>query len=186
MPDYNIENMKILVVEQNALFAEAISTLLRELGVRDILIATTIEDAYDIFKSEPLDLVFCDWSPGLDALHFMHMVRNHQSDTNPFVPVIVLSAYSDLDQLKQAVNAGISDFLTKPLNPRKVYQRIKKAIESPTFFVRSGVYFGPCRRHVGIFDDDQYGLDQTGSDDPGKERRIREISIKDDGMRYMR
>jgi len=182
MVDYNIQNLKILVVEQNGLSAEAISALLRELGVREIFVASSVNDAFKLFETESVDLVFCDWSPNLDGIHFLDKVRNGKDRTNPYLPVILLSAYSDLEQLKEAINAGISDFVTKPFSARRLYTRIKKAIELPITYVRSGGYFGPCRRRSS--DGRILNRDKFISPYEGQERRVRTIPIGDNPYAY--
>lgn len=182
MVDYNIQNLTILVVEQNCLSAEAITKLLHELGVRDVFSASSVDDAFDIFENETIDLVFCDWSPSLDGIRFLDMIRNDEKRTNPYLPVILLSAYSDLEQLKEAINAGISDFVTKPYSARRLYTRIKKAIELPNFYVRSGLYFGPCRRHNS--EGRRSARDNLIAPYDGQERRIRAIAIADEPYDY--
>ncbi len=177
MANYNIKNLKILVVEQNSLSAAALIKMLHELGVREVFAAASVDDGFKIFKNQQLDLVFSDWSPGVDGIRFLDMVRNDRMKTNPFIPVIILSAYSDTKQLTQAINAGINNFLSKPLSARGIYKQIKRTIEIPNFFVRSGHYFGPCRRHMTT----NY---RSSAAFEGQERRVRTIPMGDESLTY--
>lgn len=182
MPNYNLEKLDVLVLEQNPLSSDAIQLLMRRLGVKDVKCAQEVDTAFEIFQQHPIDLVICDWSPTVDGIEFLHMVRNDSSRTNPYIPVILLTAFSEPDHLKKAVNAGINEFISKPFTPRRIYRRIKKVIEVPHFFVRSGVYFGPCRRHMKIAH--HHNQNEKNADYIGDERRIRAINMDDDSWAY--
>ncbi|NQV99076.1 MAG: response regulator [Rhodospirillales bacterium] len=182
MPNYNLKNVKILVIEQNSLTLEALIALLQGLGVGHVQSASTINGALEILKQGTLDLVISDWSPGIDGILFLDRVRNDTSNPNPFIPVIFLTAYSDNKQIKKAINAGINDFIAKPFSARHIYKRIIKVIEVPHFFIRSGVYFGPCRRHVLI--DNYHNENQRRTSYGGAERRLSAIHMEDDSLPY--
>jgi len=182
MTIYNLKNVHILVIERNPLMREAIALLLKGLGVRHLRSASTGDEAFGLFRKLPIDLVISDWSPTTDALQFLEMVRNDTSKTNPFIPILVLTAYSDPDQLQKAIAAGINDFMSKPFVARDIYKRIHKMIEIPNFYVRSGVYFGPCRRHLML---DEYHARFKGmAPYRGSERRLRTIPMEDDSLAY--
>ena len=182
MTNYNLKNIQILVIERNPLMLEAVALLLKGLGVCHVVTASTVDDGFAKFREQPLDLVISDWSPTTDALKFLEMVRNDSSKTNPFIPILVLTAYSDRDQLQTAVAAGINDFISKPFAARDIYKRIQKMIEIPNFYVRSGVYFGPCRRHLML---DEYHARFRGlTAYNGSERRLRAIHMADDSLAY--
>ena len=65
----------------------------------------------------------------------------------------MLTGYTRVDQVRQARDAGVNEFLAKPVSVRAILSRLISVIEHPRPFVRTKSYFGPCRRRRG---DDEY------------------------------
>jgi len=62
------------------------------------------------------------------------------------IPIIMLTGHATLRRVAEARDAGVSEFLTKPLTARAVIGRIGQVVEHPRSFVRTDDYFGPDRR----------------------------------------
>jgi DNA-binding response OmpR family regulator len=62
------------------------------------------------------------------------------------VPIIMLTGYSEKKCVIAARDAGITEFLAKPISAKALYQRILNVIANPRPFVRTKTYFGPDRR----------------------------------------
>jgi DNA-binding NtrC family response regulator len=62
------------------------------------------------------------------------------------VPVIMITGHSTLQRVAEARDAGVNEFLAKPLTARGVIERISQVVENPRSYVRTGTYFGPDRR----------------------------------------
>ena len=56
------------------------------------------------------------------------------------------SAYSEIERVIMSRDAGVNEFLVKPVTVHTLYQRIRKIIESDRSFIRAAEYAGPCRR----------------------------------------
>lgn len=88
-----------------------------------------------------------DWlMKPLDGLEFLRMVRTAPDTPNPFLPTIMLTAYSELHRVALCRDSGVTAFMTKPFSPTNLYQRIATVIEDRRCFVRSPDFFGPDRR----------------------------------------
>jgi DNA-binding response OmpR family regulator len=74
------------------------------------------------------------------------MIRTSTASPNPFVPIIMLTGYTSLERVRQARDAGINEFLAKPVSVKAILSRLTSVIEHPRSFVRTKMYFGPCRR----------------------------------------
>jgi len=146
MPNYNLTRIKVLVVEKHASMRRIIRDVLRELGVKNVSLASSPEAAYEIFREEPADLVLTDWAPGLDGLKFLELVRRSDDSPNAYAPVVMVTAYTELHHVCMARDAGMNEFLAKPFNAKLIYFRIKAIIENPRLYVRNPNYFGPDRR----------------------------------------
>ena len=81
-----------------------------------------------------------------DGIEFTKMIRNHDTSPNRYVPIIMLTGHSELSAVEEARDAGVNEFMAKPVSATKLYAKIKRIIEHPRDFVRTGDYFGPDRR----------------------------------------
>ena len=84
--------------------------------------------------------------PLFDGLEFVQMIRQPDSTLNPYVPIIMLSAHSERHRVLQARDAGVNDFLCKPISAKSLHQRISAILQTPRPFIRANTYFGPDRR----------------------------------------
>src|SRR5690606_14043240 len=93
------------------------------------------------------DIVIADWMmKPMDGISFARMVRNDPRSPNAYVPIILMTGFSERRRVLQARDAGVTEFLVKPFNARDLYKRIAQVIERPRQFVRSEDFFGPDRR----------------------------------------
>jgi two-component system, chemotaxis family, chemotaxis protein CheY len=63
--------------------------------------------------------------------------------------VIMLTGHTHLNQVREARDCGINEFIAKPVSVKTIMQRLQAVIENPRPYVRTQVYFGPCRRRRG-------------------------------------
>ncbi len=102
---------KILVVEDNPDAREVLAALLEIEGFK-VLTAEDGIDGIDIAQAECPDLIITDVNmPNLDGVEMITRLREHPKCR--CVPILVLTAYSDLDSA-WAINAGANVFMTKP------------------------------------------------------------------------
>ena len=90
--------------------------------------------------------------PILTGIELTKLIRTSENSVNPFVPVILMSAYADRHTVMQARDAGVNEFLVKPLSARALHQRIVSVVLNPRSFIKTGQYFGPDRRRIGSAD----------------------------------
>ena len=124
--------------------------VLRSLGVRHVYEASDGVGALDVFNTTPPDLVITDWEmQPVDGRQLVKSIRTAKDSPNPYVPVIMLTAHTESFRIHQARDAGINEYLAKPVSARGLYGRLVNAIERTRKFVRSSGYTGPCRRRSG-------------------------------------
>ena len=149
--DYNIERLNFLVVDDNKHMCVLIKTILSAFGVRNVLEAGDGADAFKVLKHFPADIIICDWvMQPLDGLDFVRLVRTGKDSPNPYVPVIMLTGHTEMHRVMEAREAGVSEFLAKPVSPKKLYARIRSIIEHQRNFVKTKAYFGPDRRRQNL------------------------------------
>ncbi len=126
---------------------DLLKSLLNTYGFEQVSTARNGDEGFEVFCKESPDLVITDWmmKPG-DGISLARRMRNDPISPNQFVPVILMTGFSEQRRVMQARDAGITEFLVKPFNARDLYRRIAQIIERPRQFVRSEDFFGPDRR----------------------------------------
>lgn len=139
--------LSILLVDDNQHMRLLIWEILRAVGVRHIFEASDGAQGLQMMKDHPIDIIMTDLSMvPLDGIDFVRLLRNSPKSPNPMTPVIMVTGHSTLSHVHQARDAGVNEFLTKPITARGVLERISLVVDHPRPFVRSTTYFGPDRR----------------------------------------
>jgi CheY-like chemotaxis protein len=150
MSGYRFERLKILVVDDNAHMRKLIAAILQAFGVGQIVEAASGEKAWALLREAGPDIVTLDWvMDGISGIELARRIRGHPQSPNPFVPIVMLTGYAQADHVEQARDAGINEFLAKPVSATAMMARLVSVIEQPRPFVRTECYFGPCRRRHG-------------------------------------
>lgn len=137
----------ILLVDDNRHTRAVVRTILEALGVTKIREAVDGTDALQKFQLFPADIIICDrvMEP-MDGLDFVRRVRTGDESPNPYVPIIMLTAHTELNKIVEARNAGVHEVLAKPISAKALAERIVAIIKHPRPFVRRADYFGPVQR----------------------------------------
>ncbi|MBO9560154.1 MAG: response regulator [Caulobacter sp.] len=139
--------LKILLVDDNQHMRMLLTEILRALGVRQIFEALDGAEALQLMREVEIDLVMTDLTMGpLDGIDFVNLLRNSPDSPGPFTPVIMITGHSTMRRVAEARDAGVNEFLAKPVTARGVIHRINLIIEHPRPFIRCAGYFGPDRR----------------------------------------
>src|SRR5580693_10563340 len=147
---YQFDRLKVLVVDDNAHMRKLVATILQAFGVSQVYEADSGERAWVVLRESNPDVVVLDWMmEGMSGLDLVQMMRTNPQTPNPFVPVIMLTGHTSLDRVRQARDAGVNEFIAKPVSVKTMMQRLVAVIESPRPYVRTKGYFGPCRRRRG-------------------------------------
>ncbi len=142
-----LAEIEFLVVDDNEFARYITRDILKALGARSIEFAKDGAEALAMLKTISIDIVFLDWKmPVLDGIEFTRIVRNSDDSPDQFLPIIMMTGYSELSNVMYARDAGVTEYLIKPCSAAQMLSRIRSIIESPRSFVKTSKYFGPCRR----------------------------------------
>lgn len=151
MAGYNLERLNFLIVDDNKHMRALVKTILHALGSKNVAEAADGADAFKELRVFPADIIICDWNMSpLDGMDFVRLVRTGKDSPNPFVPIIMLTGHTELNRVLEARDAGVHEFLAKPISAKGLYSRLRSIIENPRPFVRTAIYFGPDRRRRQI------------------------------------
>ena len=141
------ERLKVMVVEDNHHMRSLLRVMLNSIGIRDILEAGNGGAALQMMRENNCDLVLCDLSmQPVDGLQFCLAVRNADKSPNPFLPIVMITGHTEKNRVEAARDAGVTEFLAKPITAASLLSRLAEILERPRPFVRAEGYFGPDRR----------------------------------------
>ncbi len=110
----------ILVVDDDDALAEMVGIVLAQEGF-DTVFCEAGDKAFDAFVANQPDLVLLDWMlPGKNGVEVCAQIRD-ESD----VPIIMLTAKSDTDDVVRGLEAGADDYIAKPFKPAELLARVR-------------------------------------------------------------
>ena len=118
--------MKILAVEDHIIARTILRRALQQLG-HEVIEAENGEIAWQLWQQDPVRVLVCDWMmPCLDGLELCRLIRA-RTDV-PYTYFILLTARgATVENRREAAEAGIDDFLSKPLEPADLWMRLRVA-----------------------------------------------------------
>ena len=148
---YEGRRLNVLIVEDNVNFRRLLRTILTTINVHDAMEVEDGESALELLRTYPADLVLLDWKmEPMDGLTFIRRLRQGPDSPNPTLPVIMVSGYTDAALITQARDAGVNEFLAKPISAKSLMSRVIAVMDTPRPFVKSSGYFGPDRRRKQV------------------------------------
>jgi len=150
LPAYDITKLNILVLEKHVLVRKLLTEVFTEFGVPNVQSTADPAVAWNMFADFPTDIILSDWTHGLDGMAFLRRVRRAPNTPNPFIPIIVVTANTEIHHVCEARDTGMTEFLAKPVSARLLYSRIVSILEHNRPFVRASHFFGPDRRRRAV------------------------------------
>ena len=118
--------MKILVAEDDFISRKLLCTTLGTFG-HEVEAFNDGQEAWDRFNDEPLRIIVSDWlMPNMDGLEFCRKVRD-RPDTEYTYFILLTANVQGEDTHREAMDAGVDDFMSKPLNREQIWIRLRVA-----------------------------------------------------------
>lgn len=165
--------MKILAVEDDAVARAVLRQALRRLG-HDVVEASDGDHAWEVLQSDPARVVVSDWMmPKSDGLELCRRIRS-RTGVEYIYFILLTGRDATSENQNEAADAGVDDFLTKPLDLSELWMRLRVAerILRYTTQVRQLEQMLPICSYCKKIRDDQnywqqiegYISERTGSD----------------------
>ena len=120
-----LKNIRVLYVEDDAATREELAEILT-FWVKDLEIASNGQAGLELFSRQPHDIVVTDIQmPTMNGLAMSTEIRR----LSPQQPILVLSAYNDVEYLFHAIELGISYYITKPVNVEHLLSKMTEIAE---------------------------------------------------------
>lgn len=115
----------IFVVNDDRFVLESVTALLNEYGFT-VHAFTNGHEAVRHFVTRPVDLVLTDINmPNMDGIELLEKIRYLDRET----PVVLMTAYADLDTAVKAIQKGAFDFIIKPYSPPYLVHAVQKGVQ---------------------------------------------------------
>lgn len=93
----------------------------------EVLTSNNGDEALDMIKSRPFDIVFLDENmPGLSGLETLTFIKN----IYPHLPVVMITKNEEESIMEDAIGSKISDYLIKPVKPNQILLSLKKNLDN--------------------------------------------------------
>lgn len=118
---------RILIVDDETELAYAIQIRLKQAGY-EVLTAYDGFEGLEKARKENPDLILLDiLMPGMDGYQMLRKLKENNQTKS--IPVIMLTAKSQLEDVTQATNLGVEDYIVKPFDYLAMLGKIKKALK---------------------------------------------------------
>src|SRR5262249_38763242 len=116
---------KVLVIDDEDSIRFGLTKLLTQAGY-ECVTASSASEGFQFFTSHNPSVVLLDFKlPDTEGLEFMHKLK----DTDPYVAIIMMTAYGTIETAVTALKSGAENFLTKPIDPDGLLVLLKKTLE---------------------------------------------------------
>lgn len=145
----HLQKVSVLVYDPDPPIAGIIRQVLIRLGFGKVYMADSPEHALDLFLEIPIDFIITekDDSTIRDGLSLISFIRTSPDSAYRTIPIIMLSGFTEENEILEARDNGITEFAAKPFTAKSLSDRIIRIIENPRSFIITKRFTGPDRRH---------------------------------------
>lgn len=122
--------MKILIVDDSKIIRKILINILKERDINedDIIEAKDGAEALEIMFQRHVGMVLLDWNmPKLNGIEFLKTIR--KIDKYKKIPIIMITSEAAKYNVMEAIQAGVSEYIIKPINMAKVLEKIDKYLK---------------------------------------------------------
>ena len=148
MDNYDFSRLSVLIVDDSVHIRRLVRAILHAFGCRDIFDAPTGKRALKELRGNQIDVVILDWMmEPMDGIQLTKIIRaGDGSIPNPYIPIIMLTGHTTVNCIVEAREAGVTEYLAKPITAKGLMAQLQMVIARPRPFVRTPTFFGPDRR----------------------------------------
>ena len=86
----------------------------------------------------------------MDGIEFTRRLRRANNGLNPYIPVLMVSGHTQVSRVKDAVEAGVTAFLAKPVTPANLHKKLEFIASASPQKIKTENYCGPDRRRASV------------------------------------
>jgi CheY-like chemotaxis protein len=144
---FNLTGAVVMVVDDSPFSLEVTLQALQGFGIRVKHVPRSMDEARELLKLQPVDLLFVDCEmEGSSGHELVRWLRRSGLEPNAFVPVIMTASHVRRSKVADVRDCGANFLVTKPFSAAVVLQRIIWVARDNRPFLEAGDYSGPDRR----------------------------------------
>ncbi len=118
---------KIMIADDMQMMRKVLKSALIKAGFHDISEAINGEELLQKMAETPFDLIICDWGmPKMSGIDALRHIRS--SDTHRHTPFVMVTTVTEANKVREAIEAGINDYIIKPIKPEMFVEKVKKIL----------------------------------------------------------
>ena len=122
------KEMRILVVDDFSTMRRIIKNILRQLGFNNIIEADDGSSAWETLNKDKIDFIISDWNmPKMPGIELLRKVRS--SEEFAALPFLMVTAEAQQENIIEAVQAKVSNYIVKPFTAETLGQKIDKIFD---------------------------------------------------------
>ncbi|MEA4857029.1 MAG: chemotaxis response regulator CheY [Solidesulfovibrio sp.] len=122
------KEMRILVVDDFSTMRRIIKNILRQLGFNNIIEADDGSTAWETLNKDKIDFIISDWNmPNMPGIELLRKVR--ASEDFAATPFLMVTAEAQQENIIEAVQAKVSNYIVKPFTAETLGQKIDKIFD---------------------------------------------------------
>lgn len=142
-----LRDAKFLVVDDHQPMREILKSLLFGLGARQVAEAKDAAQALDMLKYGAYDILLTDYDmEGGTGVDLSRKLRRAENMANRRMPIIMVTGRAEGPVILAARDAGVDEYLVKPLTTVALCQKIEAVLTRRRAFIDTPAYVGPDRR----------------------------------------
>lgn len=123
--DCNTGSKTILIAEDNPINQKVACAFVLKWGY-NCLCASNGKEAIEKLEKENIDLILMDVQmPELDGLQTTKIIREREVSSGRHLPIIAMTAYTMVEDRQKCIDAGMDDYIPKPINVNELYKKIQ-------------------------------------------------------------
>ncbi|MFZ5568765.1 MAG: chemotaxis response regulator CheY [Thermodesulfobacteriota bacterium] len=120
-------SIKILIVDDFATMRRIMKNILKQLGFTNVTEADDGTTALELLKAGSFDLIISDWNmPKMTGLELLKKVRSMPETKS--LPFLMVTAEAQKQNVIEAVQAGVSNYVVKPFTADQISEKLKKIL----------------------------------------------------------
>lgn len=142
-------NKSAIVLDDNPQMRGILRSVLNSMGLRSVSEYSDPIAAHNHLEGNHVDVAVVDLvlNSSINGMELALAIRHNPLIVNPMMPVIMVTGYASASVIKQAINFGVDELVTKPFSARDLMARVEKTFKRPRTYIRTpSGYFGPDRR----------------------------------------
>ena len=144
---YDFSSLRILIVDDSAHMRLLVKRVLTSFNITYVAEVSDGNQAIQVMGEKMPDIVITDFAmERMDGIELTRFIRLSDESPNPYLPIIMMTGFTEMHRVVEARDAGVSEIVAKPVSATAMFSRLVAVVERPRPFIRIDGFFGPDRR----------------------------------------